>query len=189
MTKQEKNLNYIMEKTYITNKQNNYLEWNKDFFNFSLYEWIDLDLPSGLKWSAWNVGATKPEEYGSYFQWNDYIINELISVTDNLCRIPTKTEIEELILNTTSQWVDNYNNKNIAGRIFTSNKNKNSIFIPAAGRYCEDLIKNIGECGDLWASSLCEFNYENAFAFHFGLYGFGINGNDCSFGMSLRPVF
>ena len=36
-----------------------------------LYEWVDLGLPSGLKWAAWNVGATKPEEYGLYFQWGE----------------------------------------------------------------------------------------------------------------------
>ena len=37
----------------------------------SLYEWVDLGLPSGLKWAAWNVGATKPEEYGLYFAWGE----------------------------------------------------------------------------------------------------------------------
>ena len=37
----------------------------------SLYEWVDLGLPSGLKWSAWNVGATKPEEFGLYFAWGE----------------------------------------------------------------------------------------------------------------------
>jgi hypothetical protein len=36
-----------------------------------LYEWVDLGLPSGLKWAAWNVGATKPEESGLYFQWGE----------------------------------------------------------------------------------------------------------------------
>lgn len=36
-----------------------------------LYEWVDLGLPSGLKWAAWNVGATKPEEFGLYFQWGE----------------------------------------------------------------------------------------------------------------------
>lgn len=36
-----------------------------------LYEWIDLGLPSGLKWAAWNVGATKPEEFGLYFAWGE----------------------------------------------------------------------------------------------------------------------
>ena len=28
------------------------------------YEAVDLGLPSGIKWAAYNVGATKPEEYG-----------------------------------------------------------------------------------------------------------------------------
>lgn len=36
-----------------------------------LYEWVDLGLPSGLKWAAWNVGATKPEEFGLYFAWGE----------------------------------------------------------------------------------------------------------------------
>lgn len=32
-------------------------------------EVVDLGLPSGVKWRAWNVGATKPEEYGNYYAW------------------------------------------------------------------------------------------------------------------------
>ena len=36
-----------------------------------MYEWVDLGLPSGIKWAAWNVGATKPEEYGLYFAWGE----------------------------------------------------------------------------------------------------------------------
>lgn len=37
----------------------------------SIYEWVDLGLPSGLKWATCNVGATKPEEYGLYFAWGE----------------------------------------------------------------------------------------------------------------------
>ena len=37
----------------------------------SKYEFVDLGLPSGLKWAAWNVGATKPEESGLYFAWGE----------------------------------------------------------------------------------------------------------------------
>ena len=40
-------------------------------FDESLYEWVDLGLPSGLKWATWNIGATKPEEYGLYFAWGE----------------------------------------------------------------------------------------------------------------------
>ena len=33
------------------------------------YEYVDLDLPSGLKWAKFNVGAEKEIDYGDYFQW------------------------------------------------------------------------------------------------------------------------
>ena len=32
-------------------------------------EAVDLGLPSGLKWSSMNVGASKPEDYGNYYAW------------------------------------------------------------------------------------------------------------------------
>ncbi len=35
------------------------------------HEWVDLGLPSGLKWATCNVGATAPEEYGDYFAWGE----------------------------------------------------------------------------------------------------------------------
>lgn len=35
------------------------------------YEWVDLGLPSGLKWATCNVGATKPEEIGYLFAWGE----------------------------------------------------------------------------------------------------------------------
>jgi hypothetical protein len=35
------------------------------------YEYIDLGLPSGLKWATCNVGATSPEEYGGYYAWGE----------------------------------------------------------------------------------------------------------------------
>ena len=35
------------------------------------HEWVDLGLPSGLKWATCNVGATKPEEYGNYYAWGE----------------------------------------------------------------------------------------------------------------------
>ena len=35
------------------------------------HEYVDLGLPSGLKWSTCNVGAITPEEYGDYFAWGE----------------------------------------------------------------------------------------------------------------------
>lgn len=35
------------------------------------HEYVDLGLPSGLKWATCNVGANKPEDYGDYFAWGE----------------------------------------------------------------------------------------------------------------------
>lgn len=34
-------------------------------------EAIDLGLPSGIKWASCNVGATSPEDYGTYYAWGE----------------------------------------------------------------------------------------------------------------------
>ena len=36
-------------------------------------EYVDLGLPSGLKWAKCNVGATSETDYGYYFQWGDIV--------------------------------------------------------------------------------------------------------------------
>ena len=35
------------------------------------HAYVDLGLPSGLKWATCNVGATTPEGYGDYFAWGE----------------------------------------------------------------------------------------------------------------------
>ena len=37
--------------------------------NAQQHEYVDLGLPSGTLWATCNIGATTPEEYGSYFAW------------------------------------------------------------------------------------------------------------------------
>lgn len=47
----------------------NIAEGNQD--KPSIYEWVDLGLPSGLLWASTNVGAEKPEDFGLYFAWGE----------------------------------------------------------------------------------------------------------------------
>lgn len=35
------------------------------------HEWIDLELPSGIKWATCNIGASKPESSGDLFAWGE----------------------------------------------------------------------------------------------------------------------
>ena len=34
-------------------------------------EYVDLGLPSGLKWAKCNLGASKPSDYGDYYSWGE----------------------------------------------------------------------------------------------------------------------
>ncbi len=51
----------------------------------SIHSYIDLGLPSGTLWATYNVGATKPEQYGDYFAWGE-------------------TEPKEVYADSTSKW-------------------------------------------------------------------------------------
>ena len=35
------------------------------------FQAVDLGLTSGLKWASYNVGASKPEDYGDFFAWGE----------------------------------------------------------------------------------------------------------------------
>ena len=61
-------------KAYATNEKVTSYGEEKSFTTESLidgHDWIDLGLPSGLKWATCNVGATTPEGYGDYFAWGE----------------------------------------------------------------------------------------------------------------------
>ena len=48
-------------------------------------------------------------------------------------RMPTKAEYQELIDNCDVTWTNDYNGTGVAGRVFTSKVNGNSVFFPTAG--------------------------------------------------------
>ena len=66
-------------------------------------------------------------------------------------RIPTQSECQELLDNTTNEWttINNVNGWKFTSKIDTSKY----IFIPAAG-YCDNGSVNVGGSGFVWSSSL-----------------------------------
>ena len=46
---------------------------------------VDLGLPSGTKWANMNVGATSPEEYGTYFAWGETVPKDTYTWDNYLC--------------------------------------------------------------------------------------------------------
>ena len=68
-------------------------------------------------------------------------------------RMPTKDEYQELIDNCNVVWTDDYNGTGVKGRVFNSNVNENSMFLPAAGVCNGSSVKGVGSTGIYWAAS------------------------------------
>ena len=168
------------------------------------YEYVDLGLPSGLKWATYNVGATSPEEYGDYFIWSKTTMGEYseddpfdIGIEDiagnpkydaatanwgDNWRLPTPAEQKELVDNCTWTWVtqNGVNGYNVRGQ------NDNCIFLPAAG--CAAYGVSVGGDGShgFYLSSVCsdrfpsdlDFTSEYIFADDWGIF----------YARSVRPV-
>lgn len=178
------------------------------------HEYVDLGLPSGLKWATCNIGAAKPEEYGSYYAWGEtekkssytkeeykyYESSSFVNIGSNISgtqydvahvkwgsswRMPTRNEIKELVNNCIWEWTT-YNGTK--GQIATG-PNGNSIFLPAAGnRYNTDLY-NLGSRGYYWSATLDEdlnkYAYRLSFDSEFSYWN-DWEGRGCGF--PVRPV-
>ena len=171
------------------------------------YEYVDLGLPSGLKWATHNIGATSPNEYGNYYAWgevlpkktyteansetygksmNDISGTEYDAATVNWggdWRMPTKTEMQELLDNCTWTWTTQ---NGVNGYKVTSKLNSNYIFLPAAGCRNEASLNDAGSYGNYWSSS----PYNNSIADYliFDSSSHNVVSNPRSNGYSIRPV-
>ena len=136
------------------------------------HDYVDLGLPSGLKWATCNVGASTPEGYGDYFAWGETNTKSTYSLdtytyTDNkpvldpendaarinwggAWRMPTDAEWQELRDNCTWTWktLNGINGFEVKG------SNGNAIFLPAAGFRSSNDVFYTGHYGCYWSSSL-----------------------------------
>lgn len=170
-----------------------------------------VDLGLSVLWAACNIGANRPEDCGEYYSWGEtatkvsYIENKcstwnvaMANITGdskydvaakiwgNGWRTPSKTEIEELINNTTSEWiVSNY----VPGLKVTSKRNGNSIFFPACGYRIGNGIPTTGSYGGYWSAT--PDDSENKFAFSIIITpesGLGYNWYGRYAGFCIRPI-
>lgn len=97
-------------------------------------------------------------------------------------RMPTKAQFDELIANTTNEWV---NINNVNGRKFTAS-NGNYIFIPAEGDIHNDALTYIGVYGNYWSKSISTIT--QAYRLDFGENSLYVTKGDRNHGFSIRPV-
>ena len=103
-------------------------------------------------------------------------------------RMPTQSEFQELIDNTTKEWTQV---NGVNGYKFTSNKEgfqNNSIFFPAAGDYDDGSVDYVGKYGGVWSSSLLTSSPGSAWYLGFSSSGCGMGYYRRYDGRSVRGV-
>lgn len=102
-------------------------------------------------------------------------------------KMPTDVQLQELLNtnNCTNAWttVDGVN-----GRLFTSVKNGNTLFIPAAGNANNGSMLNVGGNGSVWGSSLSSSNVKNDRYLDFGSSYIYVGNRNRFLGNSVRGV-
>ena len=173
--------------------------------------YVDLGLPSGVKWATCNVGASSPEDYGDYYAWGEtspkaeYTWENSVTYGEQMSdisgnaqydaatanwggswRMPTKEQMEELFEHCEWEWtqVNGVNGAKVIG------PNGSCIFLPAAGYRNGPWLYNNGDNGYCWSSTpLVSNDYYYAYFLHFydgdEYVGWGY---DLSLGFTVRPI-
>ena len=101
-------------------------------------------------------------------------------------RMPTKAECQELFDNCDAVWTDDYNGTGVAGCIFTSKINGNSVFFPAAGYFNGSSVKGVGSSGRNWSA----LGYKSSHVSYLYLVDWkqGVNSYPSFYGLPVRGV-
>lgn len=170
------------------------------------YDYVDLGLPSGVKWAAYNIGATKPEEFGKYYSWGDtyaqtsytlqtysYTSNpENLPLEDDVAnkswggswRMPTEIEIEELLENCNCTWGEK---SGVKGYTLTSKINGFSIFLPASGWYYDTTYNASNTAAYYWSNTRA-YNTYRAHCIYLSSDKIEKIETNRFYGFSVRPV-
>lgn len=157
--------------------------------DYNGHAYVDLGLPSGLKWATCNIGASSPSDYGYYYAWGETTTKTEYTTSNSKTynksigdisgnpeydaaranwggswRMPSKTEFEELLSKCTWTWTTQggHNGYKVTG------SNGNSIFLPAAGYRDGSSLYDAGSYGYYWSSSPYESNSQYAYYLSFG---------------------
>ena len=111
------------------------------------------------------------------------------AIMGNEWRMPTDNDFQELLKNTTNEWVTNFNGSRVNGRKFTGS-NGNYIFFPATGDCQDGSVGGVGDIGHVWSNkNLDSSNPHKAWELTFGsVYATAIYGWERYRGYSVRGV-
>ncbi len=180
-----------------------------DGISINGYEYVDLGLPSGLKWATHNVGAAAPHERGDYFAWGE--INTKAEYTEMNCtsyglnmqdiagdsqydaaranwgatwKVPSKKDFEELMNECTWEWmvINGKGCKKVTG------PNGNYIILPITG-YQYGTSFYMEDFGYYWTSTPISTYEQFSYDFFFDEeYNLSMGFDERCYGQAIRPV-
>ena len=171
----QQNSFYVLEVTAPVSQGTTLIEYGPIVGEHNGHMWVDLGLPSGLRWAVSNIDASSAEQPGKFYAWGETVskssytvencstngkVYQDISANKSLdvatqkwgkgWRMPTEQEYCELLNFTFSDFVQ-VNGK--YGRRHSNTINDNTMFLPAAGEMDGSSLKNANGCGNYWTSS------------------------------------
>ena len=172
------------------------------------YDYVDMGLPSGVKWATHNIGATYVQDGGRYIAWGENALNKdttpknsktfkknMMDISGNpsydiasldWCgkwRIPTKYEMEELINLCKWEWTEYSGRKGYK----VTGPNGNAIFLPAGGS--NSSFFPYGQYGCYWTSTPYQDGYNTeAYYLKFDSSSHKLQQQMRHVGYSIRPV-
>ena len=100
-------------------------------------------------------------------------------------RMPTSSQIQELIFNCTTEWATM---NGVNGRLFISMINGASLFMPTAGNYWDSDLDDAGSWGYYWSCTLDPDHTYLAYYFYIRSSYVSWNADDRFYGRSVRAV-
>ena len=168
-----------------------------------------VDLGLSVYWAGWNVGATSPEEPGSYYAWGETnakssyapansstFRKSMGSIVGNSTydvasaewggnwRLPTKDEFRELLDRCTWTWTTYEGERGYK----VTGPNGNSIFLPAAGWRRSTSLFYRWLSGSYWSATPDESSTFNAYYLYFDEDDRSTSRGYRYEGHSVRPV-
>ena len=165
-----------------------YFAWGettpKDVYSWSNYQWCMGSIKtltkycskSGYGYNGFVDNKTEldPEDDAAYVNWGPQ------------WRMPSLEQFQEMIDNCTTLVITR---NGVNGRLFISNINGASLFLPAAGARLDGSPNNVGAYGYYWSRTLYTIYPHYAYYFYFGLgYVYYCESRYRSDGTSVRAV-
>lgn len=103
-------------------------------------------------------------------------------------RMPSADELQALVDSCKWEWTNNYNKSGVAGSVGTSKINGNTIFLPAAGFFEGDSVKNVGVRGQYISNKIADYDKFEVFNLWFGNTSIENDFIGRQYGNSIRAV-